>query len=68
MIETITQREWRQGGPDGRDKNDKEPFGYTPQIPQKKLETVTAFELVVDDMNLHKVADAILAATKPTNV
>ncbi len=59
QIDSITRREWVQGGSDA--KSEDSGWGYTPQIPEKRNETVTVYTQVVDDMNLVSVINAVNA-------
>lgn len=63
--ETVTPRRWERGGPDGKDEAGE--YGYTRQIPELVIEIVTVLNIEIEgEPNLHKLADAILQATRPT--
>jgi hypothetical protein len=67
-IETLTNRQWVEGGPDGQNErsvSNGKVYGYTPQIAQTMNLTTTVFEMSIHrPLDVHKIAAAVLEATK----
>lgn len=59
-IEAVTKREWTRGGTEGRDSEDPDSYGYTPQVPEIKTITRNVLEMRVKDLDLTTVVTAIL--------
>jgi hypothetical protein len=61
-IETLTQREWVKGGPDGRDKDGE--YGYSRQVPTKSTRTTTMLEMVTETIDFPRVVNAIMGSVE----
>lgn len=57
MVDTITRREWKLGGPDGKSESGE--YGYTPQIPESREHSFEVLKQVVDTLDLAAVIKAI---------
>jgi hypothetical protein len=61
-IETLTNREWVQGGPDGKEKDGT--WGYSRQVPVKRQATTTVLEMVLEHIDLQRVVTAAMGSVE----
>ena len=63
-IDTLTRRDWVKGGPLGRNKFDEanpDSYGYTPQVPERKVIERQVYKQNTDSLDLVKVIMSINA-------